>query len=147
MKINWGWKIVIAYAVFIIGTSAWVAYAMTSDVGLVREDYYEHSLMENQTMAARSSANALGAAASIAFDQKRDNFIVHIPSNQAASAKGTVTLYRPNSSKEDRIFNLMPAPDGTMIIPASTLSAGIWQVTAEWSFNGKSYQLIATETI
>src|ERR1017187_4350447 len=115
-KINWGWKIVIAYAVFIIGTSAWVAYAMTTDVGLVREDYYEHSLKENQTMAARSAAKALGASASIEYDQSKVEFVIRIPSAQVSGAKGTITLYRPNSAKEDRVINLKLEADGTMLI-------------------------------
>jgi len=147
MKINWGWKIVIAYAVFIIGTSAWVAYAVTTDVGLVREDYYEHSLKEEQTMAARSAGHALGASASIEFDQKQNAFVIQIPSEQSGAAKGTITLYRPNSAKEDRVFPLITEANGTMLIATTNLSAGIWQITAEWTFNGKSYQLLATRTI
>jgi hypothetical protein len=147
MKINWGWKIIIAYTIFIGGTTAWVVYAMTHDVDLVRADYYEHSLLQDQTMASQNRADQLRSFASISFDQAKNAFVVQIPKEQAASASGTITLYRPNASNEDRLIPLKVESNGTMIIPSAQLSKGIWQITADWSFAGKTYQLLATETI
>ncbi len=147
MKINWGWKIIIAYTIFIGGTTAWVVYAMTHDVDLVRADYYEHSLLQDQTMASQNRADQLRSSASISFDQAKNAFVVQIPKEQAASASGTIMLYRPNASNEDRLIPLKVESNGTMIIPSSQLSKGIWQITADWSFAGKTYQLLATETI
>ncbi len=147
MKINWGWKIIIAYTIFIGGTSAWVVYAMMHDVDLVRSDYYEHSLLQDQTMAAQNRADQLKSSASISFDEKQNAFIVRIPPEQASAAMGTITLYRPNASNEDRLIPLKVESNGTMLIPSSQLSKGIWEITADWSFAGKTYQLLATETI
>jgi len=146
-NINWGWKIVIAMAVFMIATGGWVAYAMTHDVDLVRNDYYEYSLKHDQTMQARSRATALGSTASIEFDSKANIFIVTIPSSQAKQAKGVVALYRPNDRASDKQIALALAADGTMCIPADQLAKGIWQITTDWTCDDTSYELIASRTL
>lgn len=144
-KLNWGWNIVIAMAIFIGGSTVFAVYAISQDVDLVRSDYYEFSLKQNETTAAQN--RAWKTSASITYDNSKDAFVIHIPEAQAGDAKGTITLYRPNNSYEDRTFQLQLSADGTMIIPAAGYSRGIWELTAEWTYAGKAYQLQATRTI
>lgn len=146
-RIHWGWKIVISYVVFITGTVSWVGYAITREVDLVRPDYYEHGLQQDQTMAARGRAHALSALASIRVDRALDAFVIQIPKEQAVSATGTITLYRPNASREDQTLPLALSNDGTMIIHAANMSRGVWRITADWSFANKTYQLLDVDTL
>ncbi len=145
--INWGWKIVIAYTLFIAGTLSWVGYAMTKEVDLVRPDYYQHSLDQDQTSAALGRAHALKAAASISLDKAENVFIIQIPAEHAAEATGTVSLYRPNSNREDRTVALKTSASGQMLISTVPLSKGLWRVTLDWSYNKKAYQLFTDDTL
>ncbi len=147
MKRNWGWGMMIALAVFIGGSMVWAVYAFSHDVDLVRSDYYESSLKYDETMAARLRAERLNASASIDFDRSDHVFVVRIPQSQAAGAVGTITLYRPNASSQDRTLPLAFRPDGTMTIPAAGFSPGIWELTANWTYAGNAYQLLATRRI
>jgi hypothetical protein len=144
---SWGWRIIILYAIFIAGTVGWVSYAMTKEVDLVRPDYYEHGLDHDKTMAARARAEALGDNAFIQFDRSSDLLRIQIPTEQAASAAGTIYLYRPNAVDSDRTIALKPAPNGRMTIPAQSLARGVWRFTLDWSVNGFNYELTRTDTI
>ncbi|MDP4198651.1 MAG: FixH family protein [Bacteroidota bacterium] len=146
-QISWGWGIIAAYVIFIAGTASWVGYAMTTEVDLVRGDYYEQSLKQDVTVAAQARAATLSGAASIQNDRSRGVFAIQIPRDQAASAQGSVTLYRPNASNEDRTLKLALGSNGSMLVPTAQLSRGLWRVTLDWTFQNQSYQLIADDTL
>jgi hypothetical protein len=59
MRLSWGWRIAIVYTVFAVSTVAFVAFAMTENVELVRKDYYEYSLVHDRTNASLNRAQHL----------------------------------------------------------------------------------------
>ncbi|MFI5201933.1 MAG: FixH family protein [Candidatus Kapaibacterium sp.] len=144
---SWGWRIVILYAIFIAGTVGWVSYAMTKEVDLVRPDYYEHGLEHDKSMAARARADALGTNASIQLDAAHHDYRIQLPAEQAAAAKGTILLYRPNSIESDRTIPLAVGSDGIMRVPTSNLAPGLWQITLDWQNSGLSYEMQQMDTL
>ncbi len=146
-KISWGWGIIASFVVFMSGTAAWVAYAMTSEVDLVRSDYYEYSLKQDETATAQENARLLGTY--LVLDTKRpdNNILLQIPAEQATNASGTVKLYRPNSPASDRSLPLKVSENGAMTIPTATLAKGVWKITIDWSASGKSYEVLKTDTL
>ncbi len=144
-SLSWGWRIVILYAIFIAGTIGWVGYAMTKEVDLVRPDYYEHGLDHDKTMAAKARAEASGAA--MRFDRFSDALEIKIPAVLAATATGSIWLYRPNAIDSDRTVPLALSADGTMRLPAASLARGVWNVTLDWNARGQNYELAQTDTL
>jgi nitrogen fixation protein FixH len=136
-RFNWGWRIIAAFAIFIAGTSTWVAYAMSSDVDLVRADYYEAGLKEDQTVAA--DERGVKSGATVDYDAATQMLHIAIPHQQIAN--GTVTFYRPSDSHADRHFALKLNEQGTMQIPVGNLIAGHWRVSLDWLTNGTTYSL------
>lgn len=144
-SINWGWRIVILYIIFMTGTIGWVTYTMSQTIELVRSDYYEHGLAHDSTMAAQARAVASGA--SIVFDHTQGALTIRVPAVAAASAEGSIALYRPNSIDSDRSIPLTLQADGTMHLPCGNLARGLWQFTLDWKANGLSYELVQTDTL
>lgn len=138
IKVSWGTRLAIVYTTFAVGTLAWAGYAMSRDVDLVRPDYYEYSLGHDATMRAEQAANALGTSADISVDAEA--VIIKVPTTSAIS-EGTVSLYRPNSVKLDRTYELRIDPNGVMRIPYKTMPPGQWKVTVEWIAGGTPYIL------
>lgn len=132
MKINWGWRVAIVYTLFALGTLGVVAFAASRDVDLVRPDYYEHTLMHEATAHALENGRRLGTGADIVVDDSV-GLVVRIPASQASAANGTVTLYRPNSVKDDRMIPLRVDGRGVMNIPLNGLGRGRWRVFVEWT--------------
>ena len=62
-----------------------------------------------------------------------------VPAAMARAMRGTATLYRPSDSHADRTTALMPAVDGTIVIPTVGLASGRWQLRVQWSAGGRDY--------
>ena len=142
-NLSWGWRVVIAFIIFVGGTMSWVTIAMTSRVDLVRNDYYENSLVHDAVMTSRAAGVASGA--SLAFDRAAKQIHISIPEQ---GAKGTLILYRPDDPSRDRTFELSLDKSGGMTIPTATLQRGLWRATLDWkNAAGKSCELMAKDTL
>jgi hypothetical protein len=138
MKWNWGTGIAATYIVFASATMGFVVFAMQRPVALVRPDYYAESLREDQQIAARANARMLGAAVSIA-NEGRDVLRLSIPAEHAATARGSILLYRPSDPAADRTFALAPDAQGTQEIRVTALTPGHWIVKLHWTVAGRDY--------
>jgi hypothetical protein len=145
-KFNWGWGVIAIFVLFTSGTVTWVAFAMTKEVDLVRPDYYQQSMKHDATMSARQNAKLLGSEAAMFLNSDTQMFVVGVPLAQAA-ASGTIKFYRPNSVASDRTITFSPNNQGTMSIPISKLARGAWQVTFDWNYNGKAYELTGAQKL
>jgi hypothetical protein len=140
VRFNWGTGIAMTYAAFVLATSGFVAFALGRPVLLVRADYYAESLRQDARMAAIQNARGLGAGVSVAAAGDRD-VLVSLPSDQARRAHGTITLYRASDAAADRVFELVPGPDGRQHVSLGGLAAGHWLVQVRWSVGAQDYYL------
>ena len=141
-KYNWGWGIAIVYTLFAGATLTFVFFALTQEVDLVRDDYYEYSLTHDQRMSARAEAKELGEQASI--EHGSDMVHVHIPREHVPNVIGEVVLYRASVTDADQNLDLDVDDSGTMIISTSDLATGPWRVTATWKVDETIYELEKT---
>lgn len=132
IKWNWGVGVALAYGVFATSTAGFVAFAMSRPVSLVRSDYYEESLREDQKQQAEANARALGDRLAITVDGRGD-LVVTVPAEQAMDLHGTVTLYRASDPGADRQLALAPSPDGTQRIAMAGMPYGHWLVQLRWT--------------
>ena len=137
-KFNWGWGIAIVYTTFALATLTFVFFALTKDVGLVREDYYQYTLEHDQRVAARNAADMLGDEVQI--EHGSDVIHIHIPRSHASTAKGEVQLYHPSDPDLDRDLVLAVDASGTMVIPIGDLAIGEWKVTVTWKVGDTVYE-------
>jgi hypothetical protein len=133
MKLSWGWRIAIVYTFFASSTVAFVAFAMSTNVDLVRSDYYEYSLQQDKSFAAFERGNSV--ASEISIEQTATGITIGLPRTHRGSV-GTVQLYRPDSPKLDRAAAFV---NGTVTIRREQLTAGKYKVILEWSFEKNVY--------
>ncbi len=138
IRFNWGTGITLSYVAFAVATTGFVVFAMGRPVALVRGDYYAESLRQDQHMQAVQNARDLGAAVSIVGVDDR-HVMLSLPSGQARSARGTVTLYRASDPGADRVLELAPGVDGRQPVSLSGLVAGHWLVQVRWRAGGRDY--------
>jgi nitrogen fixation protein FixH len=137
MKFHWGVAVALFYAAFALSTVGFVVYALSLDVDLVSDDYYARALGHDAHMQAVANGRALGAAISVTVEPGRLD--VRLPPAMAARVRGTATLYRAAHASADRTVALVPAPDGTQIIPTDGLTPGQWRLQVRWSADGRDY--------
>lgn len=140
-RYNWGWRIVTAFIIFTTGTISWVTYAMTTEVDLVRVDYYEHGLKQDETAAAQ--ARGLASRTAVEYDAASHTIRLTIPQQDV---RGTISFYRPNAPVRDRQFTLVLDEHGAMQIPVSRFDSGLWHITVDWNSRGTTYELLKSYT-
>lgn len=137
IRIHWGVAVAIFYTAFALSTVGFVAFAMTRDVQLVSDDYYAQALDHDTRMLARANAEALGQA--VAIGVEGGEVRLRFPVTMASRVRGTATLYRAADARADRTAALVPAADGTQVIPVAGLARGHWRVKLQWSADGRDY--------
>lgn len=136
-SLSWGWRIAIVYTTFAVATLGFVAYAMTQNVDLVRQDYYEFSLRHDHTMAARQRAAALPQQP-VSYDEDQNTLFISIPT--APQHHAELRLYRPSSSLLDTTYVLTTDVDGSAQVGCSHLVSGHWTATLRWTTGGNDYE-------
>jgi hypothetical protein len=132
---HWGWRIGIVYSVFALATLGFVAFAFTNRVDLVRNDYYEESLRQDDIMAARERA----AAASSTVESAGTSVIIRPGVSPDADIE--VRFYRADEPSLDRTLTVRAQTDGTATVDCSDMRAGRWTVTCIWTVGSKSFRI------
>ena len=140
MRVNWGVGVATAYIGFAAATSGFVAFAMSRPVSLVSPDYYAESLREDQHLAARRNAEALGGAVAVRLEG-HDCIHISVPRSHAQAGRGSVTLYRASDVAADRTFAFSPDEAGQQIVTINSLARGSWLVQLRWSVEGRDYYI------
>ena len=132
IRFHWGVGIATFYTVFALATIGFVVFAMSQEVELVSDTYYEDSLRHDLDMAARQRTDALGDAFTIVPRHADGDVVIHWPREMAPLVRGEAVLYRPSSAASDVAVRLQPDADGRQVIATETLARGRWQMKVSW---------------
>jgi nitrogen fixation protein FixH len=140
MKINWGTGIVIAFGLFITFILYFVFKVQSDsqyDNELVVEEYYKQELkFENQMIKEQ---NAIDMTEKISISTSEEGINITFPSDlDLTKVTGKVSLYRPSNQKLD--FEVPISLSGPhLLIPKSNLVGGRWDISLDWSYDGKDF--------
>jgi hypothetical protein len=138
MRPNWGTGIAATYAVFVLATTGFVAFAIRRPVALVREDYYAESLRQDGHARAIENARGLGAAV-VVVTPDAEHLSVSIPPALVPHARGTVTLYRAADPNADRMIDFVPDASGRQVLSTAGMARGHWLVQLRWTTDARDY--------
>lgn len=135
---NWGYKILISYLLFITAVLVMVYLSMQEKVDLVAKDYYDQEIAFQKKIDASKNNSSTGINWNIAIEDK--NVIITYPDSVlAAQIKGNILFFRPSDEKSDVRANLALEGNGKQRIARSKFITGAYIVKIEWSMNGKNY--------
>lgn len=140
MKINWGTSIIIAYALFMTFILYFVFTVQTNSKysnDLVVEEYYKHDAHFQDEMTKIQNANDLLSKPSIV--KTSQGILISFPvSYDLKKIKGKASFYRSSNKKLD--FEVMLNNSaGALLVPASNLVAGLWDISLIWNYENKDY--------
>jgi hypothetical protein len=139
LRLHWGTGMALAYIAFALSTLGFVAFAMGRPPTLVSPEYYGRGLAHDQRIEAAANARALGPEIGARLSADRTTIVLYLPASQAASARGTVTLYRASDAGADRVAPLSLDAAGTQLVSLDGLAAGHWRLQVEWTVDGRPY--------
>lgn len=140
MKWNWGTGIVIVMACFISFILYFVIRMSTEEAyshDLVTEEYYAKEMVYQQEIDAETNTNNLNTK--IGSKKQKEGWMLTFPDELVPSKiNGKVFLYRPSNQILDFEIPLeLSSPD--LLIPDKNLIDGRWNITIDWTYEGKSY--------
>lgn len=140
MKINWGTSIVIAFALFITFILYFVFKVQSNpkyDNELVTEEYYKKELVYSKQMEKEQNANDM--AVNVLVSRTAEGIAIDFPADiDITKVKGKVSLYRPSNQKLDfEVPISLSSPH--LLIPKSNLASGLWDISVDWTYDGKEF--------
>jgi nitrogen fixation protein FixH len=137
MKINWGTKLAIAMAAFMIMIITFVVLMMREDVNLVEPDYYPKGQKFQEIIDMKQKSATLSDSLIVGYNE---GFIsIRFPSGlDYSKISGSVHFYHRVESKMDFILDLKVGTDGVLRYKADNLQ-GRFIVKTEWKNEGANY--------
>lgn len=143
MKINWQTGIVLA----MIGFISFILYFVISmttnkkyDFDLVVDDYYKQELLFQAELDAQNNALTLDNQPDLIT--QTEGIRVVFPKNIAAQMQhALISFYRGNQKSLDFSQEIVLNENHEMLIPASDLVPGRWNITITWEVSGQNFMV------
>lgn len=110
-----------------------ITLAISSNDGLVVDDYYKKGLEINQTLERDARASVLGLVAKLEFEVENNRIRLRITGRDAFQAPEQIILglYHATLSEGDQTISLRRDTRGTYTAPLPTLTPGRWYISLE----------------
>ena len=134
---NWGYKILLVYAVFVIGIMFLVFKSSSQKVDLVTTDYYDKELVYQQKIDAMNNVHQLSDT--IKYHVNNSNLTIIFPKDfLGKKVEGLAVLYCPSNEDNDvtKKFSLENLP---LMVPVHTTGRKEYELQLSWKANGTSY--------
>lgn len=137
MKINWGYKILILYSVFVLGIMLLVFKSTQQKFDLVQKDYYAEELKFQNVINATANAKNLGGE--LVTIRKGCRLLITLPKGfQTTSVKGIAHLYYAADENRD-ISKNFETINGTFDIELLTIMSGSYTLKLNVEMKGEPY--------
>lgn len=134
---NWGYKILVVYGIFVLGIMFMVFKSSSQKMDLVTSDYYGKELKYQQIIDQTGRANELSEQ--VRYEIKDNVLLVFFPKDFAGkTVSGSVELYYPADENKDvkKDFSLQ---DTTFSMVISSANKGLHELHISWKADGKDY--------
>lgn len=135
------WPIAItgSFALFFIGLVAFIAFASTHKVDLVRNDYYEEELRYQRQFDRVRRTQEFAEGIFIGYDATRQCITLRLPQEHVRQSAGQIHLYRPSDAKLDQRIPLALDSTATQMLDTRKLRPGLWKVRVQWTSGGQEF--------
>jgi nitrogen fixation protein FixH len=137
---NWGWKLFLAFFVFVGFILFMVFSAIRQDFHLVVDNYYEKEIKYQGEIDMIRNARALEEQIVIEYKPASQSVHLSYPGAHLDAIKGKIYFFRPADSGDDREFIITPDKKGKQVISVKSLKKGLWQVKINWRYGATEYQ-------
>ncbi len=129
---NWGYKLLMTYGVFMAGMGYLVYRSMNTNYELVEKDYYKSELKYQQVIDGSKLAGGLTAAVQT---QQSDSTIdlVFPPEMRDSIVTGNVWFYCAYDAKRDQHLTLESVKAGRQSYSLRSFAPGQYTVKIEWN--------------
>jgi hypothetical protein len=137
MRLNWGYKIILVYGLFVLGMMFLVFKSTQQKYDLVQKDYYAEELKFQNVIDASQHAKDLGGELMTTI--KDGHLLVTLPAGfQNTNVKGTAHLYYAADENKD-ITKEFESSNGMFKIKMLSKMNGAYTLKLNVDKNGEQY--------
>ena len=134
---NWGYKILIVYAVFFSGILFLVVKSSEQKVDMVTTDYYDKELKYQQQIDAMSNVDQLSDT--VKYEMNGSNLAIIFPKDfLGKKVTGNAVLYCPSDEDKD-MTHQFSSTDTTIFFPVRKTGRLEYELQLSWQSGGKNY--------
>lgn len=134
---NWGYKIITVYAVFVAGIAFLVFKSTTQNQDLVTNDYYEQELKYQQRIDEIQRSNALSA--SVKYKISRDDITISFPEEMKGTILDAKVLLYCTADKSKDIQQEIKTDDAIVHFKIPKGNKGLHELKISWTANKITY--------
>ena len=134
---NWGYKILIVYIVFVAGILLLVFKSSSQNQDLVATDYYEQELKYQDRIDQSSRANRLSDT--LRYDVQEKELVISFPPEmKGQNISANVLLYCIADKSKD-VQHRYTISNAELRLPVSAANKGLHEIKISWEANAISY--------
>lgn len=134
---NWGYKILFVYLLFVLGILFMVFKSSTEKTDLVSTDYYEKELKYQQTIDETKRAGALSEPVKVEIQEGKLKIL--FPKDFAGKKlEGEVFLYCPSDKDKDSKQHFS-VQDSVLLMPVPAVAKRLYELHLTWQAEGVTY--------
>lgn len=153
-RYRWPWFLMLGPAVVVVAGAVTTALAITTNDGLVADDYYKQGLGINKVIARDRRAATLGVTAEVLFNEERRRVRVMLAQGVTPPANVRLSLFHGARAGDDQSIVLGAIAPGIYEGALRTLPSGrwelrledgegTWRITGDWTTRQSSATLAA----
>lgn len=134
---NWGYKILVVYVVFVTGIVFLVVKASSQKVDLVTTDYYDKELVYQEKIDAMNNVYQLSDT--IIYQLSNNKLKVIFPKDfLGKKVEGLAVLYCPSDENKD-ITQKFSVDNSQVLVPVHAAGRQEYELQLSWHADGTSY--------
>lgn len=134
---NWGYKILTVYIIFIAGILFLVFKSSFQNQDLVVPDYYEQELKFQQRIDETERANALSKE--VTYEIREKEIIINFPPEMKGIQVNAHVLLYCTADKNKDIQQDLTTLDGEIKLSLPPANKGLHELKINWEANAKTY--------
>jgi hypothetical protein len=125
----WPWFLISLPLSVVIASMITINLAITTNDGLVSDDYYKEGLAIKKDADSAAQADALGLSADLAYDAETGAIDLQLKGDEAAMVPAlTLNVVHPTIPNRDQIINLTKLHEGRYAGRLAELQPGNWKL-------------------
>ena len=134
---NWGYKILTVYLIFIAGILLLVFKSSSQKMDLVASDYYEQELKYQARINETERANSLSAALKYAIIDR--DLVIDFPAEMNTKRLTAQVLLYCTADQTKDVQKNFSTENGQVEFPLPSTNKGLHELRVTWAVNGTSY--------
>lgn len=135
---NWGFKIILLYAGFVLLILSMVGLSMREKVDLVSKDYYEQELHFQDKINKVNNTNSLKNP--LSWEIRPGILVLKFPEQfKGEKISGSIYFFRPSDTQMDKTVLIPDDTLGIRNISTSQLKRGMYKMQLSWKVNEVEY--------